>query len=307
MKKIIIITGIVILSAFSTYLVYSKKNIGTGENIETSETAKIAISAIMTKSGTGMEGISEFTNNIQDISDAGYQVNEMDLETRDKKESIPSGEITDINFQRAILENLRKNDWSKVSLSDLKNMRSLKATEKGIRDISGIGKLINLEEIYLDRNEISTIPSEIGNLIDLDSLYLLNNEIESVPAELGKLDRLTILELTFNNIGSLPVEISGMSNLQKLHLGYNNLQGIPDTIGSLTNLTYIDLDSNQLITLPAEIGMLEELESLYISYNKITSLPQEIANLERIDGLSLSENLITCDEVTLAGNVECRD
>ena len=40
-----------------------------------------------------------------------------------------------------------------------------------------IGNLVNLQELYLNNNQITTIPKEIGNLVNLQEFDLSNNRI----------------------------------------------------------------------------------------------------------------------------------
>ena len=63
-----------------------------------------------------------------------------------------------------------------------------------------IGKLINLQWLYLNSNQLTgEIPKEIGKLINLKWLYLYDNKLTGeIPKEIGKLINLRILSLNFN-------------------------------------------------------------------------------------------------------------
>ena len=113
-----------------------------------------------------------------------------------------------------------------------------------------IGKLTNLQRLYLDSNKLEgEIPKEIGKLTNLQSLSLFSNKLEGkIPKEIGKLTNLQKLFLDNNKLeGEIPKEIGNLTNLQKLYLSYNKLEGeIPKEIGKLTNLQVLTLYNNKL-------------------------------------------------------------
>merc|ERR1711935_567965 len=65
------------------------------------------------------------------------------------------------------------------------------------------------------------IPTEIGLLSStLTKLDLNRNDITSLPTEIGELTALTYLELAYNDITSLPTEIGELTALTYLGLAY---------------------------------------------------------------------------------------
>tara|TARA_B100001123_G_scaffold438811_1_gene574388 strand:+ start:190 stop:1080 length:891 start_codon:yes stop_codon:yes gene_type:complete len=125
---------------------------------------------------------------------------------------------------------------------------------KGMNLLSGqippeIGKLVNLEELYLYGNQFTgEIPSEIGNLTNLEWLHLDENQLSGeIPSEIGNLTKLEYLNLDDNQlIGAIPFEISNLTKLRYLDLSQNQLSGeIPQSICSLEDAT-IDVNYNQL-------------------------------------------------------------
>ncbi|MGK7958455.1 MAG: COR domain-containing protein, partial [Crocosphaera sp.] len=140
---------------------------------------------------------------------------------------------------------------------------------------------------------LTYLPPEIGKLTNLNTLYLSGNQLASIPAEISELTNLMKLDLRYNQLISLPVEISNVSNLISLDLRHNQLKNLYPEIDKLTNLTLLNLWSNKLTTLPAEIGQLINLTSLDLRYNKLKSLPPEISRLTNLSKFYLSYNPLT--------------
>ena len=57
-------------------------------------------------------------------------------------------------------------------------------TSKNIHEISDVEKLVNLEELYCENNEITTISKE---LVNLKELYCQFNQLTSLPDNLYNL------------------------------------------------------------------------------------------------------------------------
>ena len=79
-------------------------------------------------------------------------------------------------------------------------------------------KLANLQELYLKKNQLKSLPAEITNLINLQKLDLSTNSLISLPNDFYKLVNLQELYLSKNQLKSLPVKINNLINLQKLYL-----------------------------------------------------------------------------------------
>jgi len=143
-----------------------------------------------------------------------------------------------------------------------------------------IGLLTNLERLYLEDNQLTTLPPELFQLTTL-------------PPEIGQLTNLQRLDLEDNQLTSLPPEIGQLTRLQTLWLDKNQLTSLPAEIGQLTNLAWLGLDGNKLTSLPAEIGQLTTLRHLYLERNQLTSLPAEIGQLTNLKELRLKGNQLT--------------
>jgi hypothetical protein len=61
-------------------------------------------------------------------------------------------------------------------------------------------KLTKLTRLYLNNNQLTSLPPEIGKLTNLTELYLNNNQLTSLPPEIGKLTNLKDLTLWRNQL-----------------------------------------------------------------------------------------------------------
>ena len=70
-----------------------------------------------------------------------------------------------------------------------------------------IGELVNLKELYIYYNQLTSIPEEIGNLVNLKYLHIYNNQLTSIPEEIGNLVNLKSLLIDNNKLTSISKEI----------------------------------------------------------------------------------------------------
>jgi hypothetical protein len=145
----------------------------------------------------------------------------------------------------------------------------------------GIGRLTNLENLYLYDNELRSLPDSFGRLTKLYEVDLARNELRSLPDSFGRLTNLWTLHLDGNELRSLPDSFGRLTKLTTLHLDGNELRSLPDSFGRLTNLTSLSLFGNELRSLPDSFGRLTGLRVLNLDYSKLRSLPESFKNLDR--------------------------
>ena len=185
-----------------------------------------------------------------------------------------------------------------------------------------------LTELYLDRNEISSLPESPVGLSQLEKLTLDHNRIRSITTQFltvsPKLTNLTAnhnteLLLSKINFHTSLVELSlnfcGLqftwyrrnifkhsTNMRNLQLGGNffksHYKNVLEIIfRGMTRLQHIRLDNCSLTSLVLSdytFKGLDKLEHLELSFNKITVLsPEFFKNLPSISSLYLAANRIT--------------
>jgi leucine-rich repeat protein SHOC2 len=69
--------------------------------------------------------------------------------------------------------------------------------------------------LFLNDNQLTSLPAELGTLTALRVLNLNENQLTSLPAELGTLTALTMLLLCGNQLTSLPAEWVAGAALQR--------------------------------------------------------------------------------------------
>ena len=178
----------------------------------------------------------------------------------------------------------------------------LNLSGKGILELpEAIGRLTNLQHLYLGVNQLTALPEAIGRLTKLLILSLSNNRITQLPEAIGQLTNLGSLYLSYNQLTALPEAIERLNNLQELQLDSNRLGTFPEVIGKLTNLRRLDCDGNELSVLPTIIGQLENLKVLFLDGNRLSRLPDSICRLTNLQSLHLSNNQLTTLPVSLSG------
>ncbi len=69
-----------------------------------------------------------------------------------------------------------------------------------------IGKLVNLQNLYLYYNLLRSLPAEIGKLVNLQTLILYTNSLSSLPAEILKIKNKIIINETSYDINNINME-----------------------------------------------------------------------------------------------------
>lgn len=199
-------------------------------------------------------------------------------------------------------------------LSRFEKLKSLSLSNiyKPIPD--NISLLARLEKLYLEKNDLTSIPEGVKKLSSLRKLVLWDNKINNISLQSGDLPHLEEIELGLNKLTVFADHLSLLPNLKKISFYENEISYVSPNIKKFTRLEELDLRGNKLSSLPVEFGELKELrklnlyenqlsyitpllnlislEELKIGDNKIEEIPDNIDMLKNLKELSLSSNPI---------------
>ncbi len=198
-------------------------------------------------------------------------------------------EFNDDNLEQALADKLGV-EKGEITVGDMETLTRVILTGEGISDLTGLEYATNLEELYLDENQIESDDLEpLSGLTNLTELGLDFNQIDNVEP-LSGLTNLTSLTLGDNLIDNVEA-LSGLTNLTTLSLAYNQLEADDlEVLSGLTNLTFLNLKTNQIDNIEALSG-LTNLTSLHLDSNLIDNI-EPLSGLTNLTSLTLENNLI---------------
>jgi len=178
-------------------------------------------------------------------------------------------------------------------------LEELNLVANGITSLpSTIGSMKNLRKLNLNNNQITTIAPEISNLVHLEQLFLYRSSLKSIPPDLYQLKNLKAIDLYYNQLTQLDPEIANWSKLEILYAANNKLFTLPDNLGKLTQLRELYLHHNKLSSLP-DLGALDSLRVLRINNNFLVEYPHSLYGLESIENLDVASNQVQTFEEAL--------
>ncbi|XP_052747068.1 protein phosphatase PHLPP-like protein isoform X2 [Bicyclus anynana] len=202
------------------------------------------------------------------------------------------------------------------------SLRILHAPYNQMDSLTTMVPPINLVEIDVSHNKLSSLPQWLSGCSDLTKLFASNNQLTSLPDHLfcSELSSLSHLHLAHNKITNFPSMPRLRSPLKELLLHDNCIQSLPENFFSICDrLNILNLSNNRLSRLPRVRGAsphcLERLyltancltdevidviitfrglKILHMSYNCLTSLPENCFNFwPEIEELIISGNSLT--------------
>lgn len=241
---------------------------------------------------------------------------------------VDEGEEDDpILIQRLIEAGADINGDKTISPDELRNFRgeggkldlSAETSAKKIKNISLLRHLgPNISELYLNANDIVTIPDGVfNNATGLRTLLLSGNKIKTIGEDaFAKNKNLTTLELSGNPLTALPenllqhntvlknldisrCEINALPAgllqhnrlLEKFYAANNKLTTLPDEFfAKNARLLSIYLDDNDFTALPSSLGSCKNLMTIEANRNRLTTLPEGLEKCTNLIGLSLMGN-----------------
>ena len=150
--------------------------------------------------------------------------------------------IQDSHLRAGIKKELGKDNLSRLTSEDMQQLKFLYLQDVGIRSLSGLEAAVNLVELNIDRNPISSI----GPLTDLTNLRLFSAAGADISdlTPLANLTELEILGLHGNEISDIS-QLTGLTQLKRLHLGNNKISDV-SPLANLTQLKWGDLRNNDI-------------------------------------------------------------
>ncbi|XP_042528236.1 leucine-rich repeat-containing protein 27 [Dipodomys spectabilis] len=171
----------------------------------------------------------------------------------------------------------------------------LDLSNSGLSHVGEAFKIPNLQQLYLQRNALCTIPGDFfQRLPSLTWLDLRFNKIRVLPVGIGSHKHLKTLLLEKNPIKTLPVELGSVSTLKSLNLRHCPLEFPPQLIvqkGLLAILTFLRMcavdrrstDAAPPEAAPVKKTVLSELPALGVappqdpvSAKQAVSLPEAV-------------------------------
>ena len=201
--------------------------------------------------------------------------------------------FTDDNLLRAVREAVFPAGTpatTTLTRDDLSGLKVLKASDKGITNLSGLENATDLDTLVLNGNSITSLDS-LARLTNLEYLNLRSNKITSLDS-LARLTNLEYLNLRYNSITSL-TPLADLTNLERLGLGYNRITDV-SSLASLTKLTHLALggDGNEGISnhnLSQAVTNMPDLVLLKVNAIGLTDV-SFLEGLLKLEQLDLSAN-----------------
>ncbi|MDQ0269208.1 leucine-rich repeat domain-containing protein [Cytobacillus purgationiresistens] len=211
-----------------------------------------------------------------------------------KTAKAPTGEVVkfkDKNLEKAIKASLGLD--REVRLSDMENAKSLDLSFQEIKNLSGIEKAKNLEQLSLYGNPVVDL-SPISGLTKLASLDIDETGVKNL-SPLKSLKNLVELYASYLQVK----DFSPLSELTAIHsitLVGNSMNRLPN-LSKLNNLIMLDLTENGLSSLKG-IEQAKNLQYLSLDSNPIT----DFSPLSNLPLLGVSASYTNMDSLKWAGS-----
>lgn len=129
---------------------------------------------------------------------------------------------------------------------ELPNLKILRLSGNKINTIPNLSCLSNLQKLYIDNCNLSSIDNVLNSNYELNELQIRGNNISQIPDEIYNLTKLETLYMNSNKIIEISSNIEQLQKLRILVANSNKISEIPTTILSLKNITKINLCNNNI-------------------------------------------------------------
>ena len=208
--------------------------------------------------------------------------------TEERPERIPGTGvyISDPNFRVVIAETLGKEITNTVPITpeEMATLTTLRASNRNIKDLTGIEHAINLEGLWISNNPISDL-SPLAELRSLIEVGAWDAEISDLSAFSG-LTKLRELHLSSNPISDLS-PLAGLTSLEVLYLYGCGLEDLSQLAG-LSGLIRLSIANNEKLSDVSPLAGLINLE--WLDCHRCDSLADlsPLAELAKLEYLNLN-------------------
>ena len=250
------------------------------------------------------------------------------LEALSQNTNILTGEVAipDRNLRAAIAEALGKENAAIVSITaeEMATLTTLRASNRDIKDLTGIEHAINLEELWISGNPITDLSplaalknliglaawdmdiedfSPLAELTNLRWLELFNTPISDLSplARLTSLKRMSLYGTETENLSPL----AGLTSLTQLQIANNETLSDISPLAGLINLEWLDLHRCDSLSDLSPLAGLTKLEYLNLNHTRRVSdySLAPLSGLTELRRLRLAENRIS-DVSPLSGLID---
>ncbi|MBE7105076.1 LPXTG cell wall anchor domain-containing protein [Bacillus cereus] len=229
-----------------------------------------------------------------------FEVNTLNLENtvpkeQNKDDKVEQDESANVVVDKQLQKHINKYNLGRDNLDapitkkDLLQVKSLivvEAKSKGIKDISGLEYMTNLENLKLEEVKLENIQF-ISKLRQLKSVSITYSELEDI-GPLAELDHIETLSLRNNKISDL-TPLSKMKNVKILDVNSNHIKDIKPLF-TVTSLKTLSVANNQISNDNLKgIEQLKNVKQLSLSNNGLTNI-EHITAMKKLGDLDLSKN-----------------
>ena len=190
----------------------------------------------------------------------------------DSQVEINKTNFPDENFRKYVSNDLDHNNDGKLSSDEIDGITSLTINESGIKDLKGIEFLTNLEFLYAEKNELTTI--DLSKNTELFGLNISGNKIDKL--DLSSFKHFEFLDCSNNAFTTL--DLSSCKTLLELHCSNNAITSL--NLKSCNDLHTLYCNNNKLTSL--DVSNLGDLVELYCQGNQIDKL--DVSNNDWLPG-----------------------
>lgn len=203
-------------------------------------------------------------------------------------------------FPQLVRLTLVGNPITEIQIAPSRNLQVFHLTGSLVDHIDGgaFGEMRELRRLVLSANKIATITGPFAGLINLQEIWLDRNEIETIPANCFQdLPNLKILNLAHNKINSFAADaLTGLTikSIKSVYISNNKLSYIaPKIYANWTSLKTIDLAANQIETADNWFSEENVVREVILTDNKIRNISQNSMWSQSLHHLRLDRNLIS--------------